>query len=78
MNESYRSIYQIARKNAGFTQLEAAELLHISVRTLGSYELGDVIPNGDLVYNMVTLYDAKWLGYEHLRQSTKVGKKMFT
>ncbi len=76
MNESYRNIYQIARNNAGFTQLQAAELLHISVRTLGSYEIGDVIPHGDMVAEMVKIYDANWLGYEHLRLSSKLGKQV--
>lgn len=76
MRERCRSIYQLARKNAGFTQEEAAELLHISVRTLADYESGKTIPNFDVVDSMVDIYNAKWLGYEHLRQSSELGKQM--
>lgn len=76
MNESCRSIYQIARNNAGFTQLQASELLHISVRALGNYESGDVVPHGDIVADMIKIYKANWLGYEHLRLSSKLGKEV--
>lgn len=75
MNESCRNIYQIARKNSGLTQLEASELLHISPRSLSAYELEETVPHGDVVFQMVNLYDSKWLGYEHLRISTAVGKQ---
>lgn len=75
MNKRYRSIYQLARNNAGLTQEQAAELLHISVRSLADYESGATTPNGDIVYDMVDIYDANWLGYEHLRQSSKVGQR---
>ncbi len=74
MNKGCRSIYQIARVNAGFTQEEAANMLYIGTRTLSGYEACDPIPNGDIVHGMVDLYKAKWLGYEHLRMSTKIGK----
>ena len=75
MNRRYRSIYQLARNNAKLTQEQAAELLHISVRSLADYESGATIPNGDIVYDMVEMYDSTWLGYEHLRQSSKVGQR---
>ena len=75
MHERYRSIYQLARNNARLTQEQAAELLHISVRSLADYESGATTPNGDIVNDMVDIYDANWLGYEHLRQSSKVGQR---
>lgn len=75
MKGSYRTIYQMARNSANLTQLEASELLHISVRTLGGYETGVIVPHGDTVFKMVNIYDSKWLGYEHLRQSTEVGSQ---
>ena len=75
MNKDFRNIYQLARNNAGLTQEQAASLLNVSTRSLGSYETGVTIPNGDIVYNMVDIYDANWLGYEHLRLSTKVGQR---
>lgn len=76
MNERYRSIYQLARNYAGLTQLEAAEMLRISVRSLGDYEVGNTVPHGDIVADMTEIYGTKWLGYEHLRQSTKLGRQV--
>lgn len=73
MNERYRNIYQLARNVAGLTQLEASEMLNVSVRALGNYELGNTVPHGDIVAEMVEQYGTKWLGYEHLRQSTELG-----
>ena len=74
MKEKYTSIYQVARNNAGLTQMKASELLNVSVRSLINYENENTPVHGDIVNDMVEVYDAKWLGYEHLRQSTKVGK----
>ncbi|MBU5311876.1 helix-turn-helix domain-containing protein [Tissierella carlieri] len=76
MNERCRNIYQLARNVAGLTQLEAAERLNVSVRALGNYELGNTVPHGDIVAAMTKIYGAKWLGYEHLRQSTELGKQI--
>ncbi|WMM26699.1 helix-turn-helix transcriptional regulator [Tissierella sp. MB52-C2] len=76
MNESCRNIYQLARNVAGLTQIEASERLGVSVRALGNYELGNTIPHGDIVADMATVYGAKWLGYEHLRLSTKLGQEI--
>lgn len=76
MNGRYRSIYQTARINAGLTQYEAAEQLNISIRTLGGYESLNPIPHSDIVQLMVEAYDAKWLGYEHLRMSSNLGMKI--
>lgn len=76
MNESCRNIYQLARNVAGLTQLEAAEHLNVSVRALGNYELGNTVPHGDIVADMAEIYGTRWLGYEHLRQSTKLGRQI--
>lgn len=76
MNESCRNIYQLARNVAGLTQLEAAERLNVSVRALGNYELGNTVPHGDIVADMAEVYGTRWLGYEHLRQSTKLGRQI--
>lgn len=75
MRECCGNIYQAARKSAGFTQDNAAELLHISVRSLGAYETGETTPPDDVVCNMVEIYEAKYLGYLHLKNSTEVGRK---
>ncbi len=76
MNESCRNIYQLARNVAGLTQIEAAELLSVSLRTLGGYEALNPIPHSDIVHAMVEIYGTKWLGYEHLRLSTQLGKQV--
>lgn len=74
MNESCRNIYQLARNIAGLTQIEASERLNVSVRALGNYELGNTIPHGDIVADMAQVYETRWLGYEHLRLSTRLGE----
>lgn len=76
MNEKYRSIYQLARNYADLTQLEASERLNISIRSLADYESEKTIPHGDIVADMAEVYGARWLGYEHLRQSTKLGESI--
>lgn len=75
MNKRCENIYKIARKKAGLTREEAAELLHISVRSLADYEAGVTIPKDDIVCEMIEIYDAPWLGYQHLRYSSEVGKR---
>lgn len=69
------NIYKIARQSAGMTQEQAAELLHLSVRSLSDYEGNRTIPGCDTVCGMIELYDAGWLAYEHLRQSSEVGRR---
>ncbi|MCQ4921520.1 helix-turn-helix domain-containing protein [Tissierella carlieri] len=76
MNESCRNIYQLARNVAGLTQIEAAERLNVSVRSLAHYESGNTTPHGDIVADMAEIYGTRWLGYEHLRLSTKLGKQV--
>lgn len=75
MNKRCENIYKTARKNAGMTQEEAAELLHISTRSLAAYESGRTVPPDDIVCGMIEIYKAKWLGYQHLKQSSYVGQK---
>lgn len=75
MNERYRSIYQLARLNAGMTQDVAAQLIGVAPRTLAGYEAESPIPHGDVVESMVDVYGAEWLAYEHLRISTSVGRR---
>lgn len=75
MRNECKNIYKIARKSAGLSREEAAEMLHISVRSLADYEAGTTIPKDDIVCDMVNIYMAPWLGYQHLKQNTKVGQK---
>lgn len=75
MRKQCENIYKIARKAAGLTQEQAAELLHISVRSLTEYEAGRTIPASDIVCKMIEVYGTPWLAYEHLRQSSEVGRR---
>lgn len=74
MNERYRNIYQLARNIAGLTQEVASKKLSISVRSLIDYETDKTTPHGDTVADMISIYGTTWLGYEHLRNSTKLGR----
>lgn len=76
MQEICRNIYQLGRNHACLTQLEAAGLLNVSIRSLIDYEKGRTVPHGDIVDKMVGVYKTEWLGYEHLRQSTKLGRSI--
>lgn len=75
MKKKRKNIYKIARNCTNLTQEQAAELLHISPRSLSDYEQGKTIPGDDVVCKMIEIYGTKWLAYEYLRQSTKVGQR---
>jgi transcriptional regulator with XRE-family HTH domain len=75
MKRRCENIYQIARKAAGLTQEQAAEMLYISVRSIAEYEAGRTIPPDDIVCKMIDLYKAYWLGYQHLKQASEVGRR---
>jgi transcriptional regulator with XRE-family HTH domain len=45
------------RKQKGFTQLEAAEKLFISEKTLSAYETGKRMVSTDMLYKLAALYD---------------------
>lgn len=76
MYENCRNIYQFARNTTTYTQEVAAKELNISVRSLIHYETDRTIPHGDIVANMVEIYGTRWLGYEHLRKSTRLGMEV--
>lgn len=69
------NIYKAARKSAGLTQEQAAELLHVSVRSLAEYESGRTTPPDDVVCRMVEIYNTGYLAYLHLKNSTEVGRR---
>ncbi len=70
-----KTIYQTARLSTDMTQENVAEMLHISMKSIGAYERGETIPPDDIVCNMVTIYKAPWLAYTHLKFNNEVGKK---
>lgn len=76
MNRRCRNIYRKARNSAGLTQEQASERLNISSRTLAKYESDEIVPNADIVANMIEVYRINWLGYEHLRQSSELGMQV--
>lgn len=76
MKKSCKNIYQIARNSSGLTQEIAAELLAVSTRSLSDYESGNTIPHGDIVASMIKIYKTSWLGYEHLRLSSQLGRQV--
>ncbi|SJO78342.1 helix-turn-helix domain-containing protein [Clostridioides difficile] len=73
MSEKCQNIYQLSRENTNLTQEKASELLNISVESIRAYENDKRIPNNTVVAKMVSIYDNKLLGYEHVRKSTEAG-----
>jgi transcriptional regulator with XRE-family HTH domain len=69
-----RNIYQRARESAGYTQERAAELLDISVESMRAYETDRRIPPDRVVMGMVEVYGTQHLAYQHLKQSTELGR----
>mgnify|MGYP001107162718 CR=1 FL=1 len=76
MQNDCTNIYQSARKIAGLTQERAAELLHLSVRSLADYEAGQRLPGNDVVTDMVTVYNSKLLAVQHLRNSSRFARDL--
>lgn len=80
-----RSIYQISRKRAGFTQEKAAQLLKISIETIRAYESNKPdkskgkIPEVpvDIVMEMAELYKDPMLELKHLSYTNPIFRKHF-
>lgn len=72
MDKGCQSIYKTCRLAAGLTQERAAELLNVSLKSLSNYETGVTIPPNDVVVNMVTVYNAQHLAYQHLFSTTEL------
>lgn len=69
MPGEYRNSYKTCRKSAGLTQESAAERLGISVESLRAYENGQRIPPNHVVQLMALLYNAVYLGLQHLQET---------
>ena len=54
---------EAARVNAGYTQKEAANKMHISNKTLQSWETGKSYPNADKIAVLCDLYG---IAYDHI------------
>ena len=76
MPDSGKSVYKICREQAGYTQEQAAELLHISVRMLCRYESGEAVVPNDVADGMVRLYNDNFLAVEHLRRGSEMAARL--
>lgn len=70
MSEQCRNIYKRARRNAGYTQEAAAEMLNVSVESLRAYETDRRIPAGDVVLQMMICYNCHQLPTQHLQETS--------
>ncbi|WP_297289167.1 helix-turn-helix domain-containing protein [uncultured Flavonifractor sp.] len=69
MPGDYRNIYKTCRTAAGLTQEAAAERLGVSVESVRAYETGQRIPPTHVVRQMAVLYNAVYLGLQHLQET---------
>lgn len=76
MQNDCANIYQSARKIAGLTQERAAELLHLSTRSLADYETGQRVPSNDVVDGMMTVYNFQLLGVQHIRETARFARDL--
>lgn len=70
MQNDTRNIYKRARRNAGYTQEAAAEMLNVSVESLRAYETDRRIPAGDVVLQMMICYNCHQLPTQHLQETS--------
>lgn len=71
-----QTIYQAARLQKGITQERAADAIPCSVRSLGEYEAGARVPPSEIVVRMAEIYDAQYLCYQHLRQTSEIARRL--
>lgn len=71
-----QTIYQAARVQKGITQERAADAIPCSVRSIGEYEAGTRVPPSEVVVRMAEIYDAQYLCYQHLRQTSEIARRL--
>lgn len=76
MEDNMSNIYQAARLQKGITQERAADAIPCSVRSLADYESGVRIPPSETVVRMAEIYDAQYLCYQHLRQTSEIAQRL--
>lgn len=74
--DNMSNIYQAARLQKGITQERAADAIPCSVRSLADYESGVRIPPSETVVRMAEIYDAQYLCYQHLRQTSEIAQRL--
>lgn len=70
------NIYRTARLASGLTQERAAERIPVSVRSLADYEAGVCRPSNATVVRMVDVYDARYLAYQHMRETSDLAQQL--
>lgn len=70
------NIYQAARLQKGITQERAADAIPCSVRSLADYESGVRIPPSETVVRMAEIYNAQYLCYQHLHQTSEIAQRL--
>lgn len=73
MNTDFTRTLILARKQAGFTQEQAAERLDLSRRGLAYYEEGRTPPDAT-VARMIKVYSSQYLGYMFLSLELETGR----
>ena len=74
MRKECENRYKICRNTAGLTQEQAAELLHITTRTLSDYENSRAKVPDDVVAFMTECYNAPLLAWWHLKETSILGE----
>ena len=74
MKHRFANVCYYARKSAGLTIEQAAELINVSPRMLSYYEAGSKAVPDDKVAKMVQIYENRELGYIYLSERTCTGK----
>lgn len=76
MQDNCTNIYFAARRGAGITREKAAEMLPVSVRSLGDYENGRTVPPNDVVERMCVCYGTQYLAYQHLHETNVLAARI--
>lgn len=73
MNNERKNYCKLCRETAGYTQVQAAELLNVCERTLSDYENGGRVPD-EIVAKMAEEYNAPMLAWWHLKETSVLGR----
>lgn len=69
MQEGSENVYRRARMLAGLTQIEAADAVAVSTRSISDYEIGKTVVPDETALLMSKAYSAPWLRIEHLKKN---------
>ena len=74
MANGYKSIYRLSRLSANLSREMAAEVLGISVDSIGDYEREETPAPCKIVVKMCDLYNDPKLAYMHLIDKCPIGR----